>query len=358
MQTTILCPVDHVIHHFSGDLQPIIDFLSNDHPLPQKDQAFPFGTVTADGRLDLCKQKLGVEGITRITAALQHNSVIQHVLLGTNSFGNPGAIAIGEMLKVNTTIETVYLGCNYIESEGVAAICEALETNNTVKSIWFKRNPIGAASIPAIIKLLQKNKNIRTLDLVNVCVGDAIHELLKYLGGNNTIERLYVSGNYMTAPTMIYFNEMLLSNKHLNGLYLSVNNIGNEGLNNLLPALSSNTTLKELSLASCGITNEGILHLCEALKIHNSLDMLDLGYAASTRVLGAKANEITATGAAAIMELNFLHSLDLSKTNLSPETKKEILDHIKVPHVVMDGKSTRGVGPIHPDSRAIKSVYR
>lgn len=358
MHPTILCPVDHVIHQFSGDLQPIIEFIAGNQPLPSTDKVFPVGTITPDGRLDLCKQKLGVEGITRIVAALKQNYLIKHVLLGTNSFGNPGAIAVGELLKVNTTIETVYLGCNYIEEEGCAAICEALELNNTVRSLWFKRNPIGAGSIPSIVRLLQWNPNIRTLDLVNICVGDAIHELLNYLMTNTSIERLYVGGNYMTADTMLYFNKMLSGNKHLQGLYLSANCIGNEGVFNLLPAFAINTTLKELSLASCGITDDGVVRLCEALNIHNSLDMLDLGYAASTRVLAAKGNEISAKGVAAIMKLSFLRSLNLTKTCLPQATKEEILKNTQVPHLVLDGNPSRGVGYIHPDSRAIKSVYR
>lgn len=357
METTILCPVDQVIHHFEGDLQPVLDFLLSNQPLPSTDKVFPVGTITADGRLDMCKQKLGVAGITRVTAALQKNQVIKHVLLGTNAFGNPGAMEIGALLKINTTIETVYLGCNYIESEGCKAICEALEQNNTVKSLWFKRNPIGAESIPSLIRLLQRNKNIRTLDLVNTGRGEGIPELLQYLGSNISIERLYISGNYLTAQTMKFVSDMLMENKHLRSLYVSVNDFGNEGVENLLPGLIVNTTLKELSLASSGITDEGVQQLCAALKIHNSLNMLDLGYAASTRAVGAKANKIAAEGAAAIMELSALQSLNLTRTGFP----KDMIQHIiqkDIPHVVVDGMPAKGVGYMHPDSRAIKSVYR
>lgn len=358
METTIICPVDHVIHECQGDLQPVIDFIAGNQPLPATDRPFPVGTVTADGRLDLCKQKLGVQGMTLIAAALQQNHVIKHVLLGTNAFGNPGAMELAKVLRVNTTIETIYLGCNYMESTGCIALCEALEQNTTVRSIWFKRNPIGAESIPAIIRLLQKNRHIRTLDLVNTCVGEALHELLHYLGNNDTLERLYLSGNRLTASTMAHVNQMLLQNDHLKGLFLSVNNFGDEGVKALLPALSANKTLQEISFASCGVSDEGVQLLCQALSNNPNLVMLDLGYAPSTRVLGAAANQLSAKGVAAIMQLTYLQSLNLTRTNLSADLKALLSAQETIPHVVMDGLPKKGEMLIHPDSKAIKSVYR
>lgn len=142
----IICPVEYVKKDFPftrQELQPVLDFLYANQPLPALDLPFPVGTVTADGRLDMCKRQLGIEGIQLVTNALKHNHTVKHILLGTNAFGNTGATAVADMLKVNSTVETVYLGCNYIEDEGCAAICEALEQNQTVKSTWFKRNPVG-----------------------------------------------------------------------------------------------------------------------------------------------------------------------------------------------------------------------
>lgn len=358
METTIICPVDHVIEECQGDLQPVIDFIATNQPLPATDKVFPVGTVTADGRLDLCKQKLGIQGMTRIAAALQQNHVIRHVLLGTNAFGNPGAMALAAVLRVNTTIETVYLGCNYMESTGCIALCEALEHNSTVKSIWFKRNPIGADSIPAIIRLLEQNHHIRTLDLVNTCVGEALHDLLHYLGNNHTLERLYLSGNHLTAATMVHVNQMLLQNKHLKALFLSVNNFGDEGVKALIPGLSENKTLKEVSFASCGVSDEGVQLLCHALANNPNLVMLDLGYAPSTRVLGAAANQVAAGGVAAIMQLSYLESLNLTRTSLSADLRALLTAQENIPHVVMDGMPRKGDMIIHPDSKAIKSVYR
>lgn len=369
MQTApILCPVDHVTMTFpfpQHHLQPVIDFINSNAPLPATDTAFPVGTITPDGRLDLCKQKLGVAGIQLVAAALKNNRVIKHLLLGTNAFGNPGATAVAELIAVNNTIETVYLGCNYIEQAGCKAICEALQENTSVKSVWFKRNPIGAESMPAIIELLRKNSNIRTVDLVNTGAGEGFHTLLEYLAENDTVERLYLSGNYLTAAAMKYVGKMLSVNKHLKSLYVSVNNIGDEGVAELAPGLINNTSLKDLSLASCGITGKGMELLFTALRANNNIKSLDLGYAASTKALGAKANELSSAAAKLLVEYittqTNLKNLNLGKMSLFEDHSnilRSVIEERNAGHLHMNGYQSKSRYAAHPDSRAIKSVYR
>jgi Ran GTPase-activating protein (RanGAP) involved in mRNA processing and transport len=366
--TKIACPVDHVKITFpfpEQDLQPVIENIANNNSLPAADASFPVGTITADGRLDMCKQQLGVFGIKQVAAALQNNVVVKHILLGTNAFGNQGAKAVAELVTNNNTIETVYLGCNYIEQEGCKAICEALEENQSVKSIWFKRNPIGPESIPAIIKLLSKNKQIRTLDLVNTGVGQGVHALLEYLQENDTIERLYLSGNELTAATMKYVSAMLEKNNRIRSLYLSVNDIGDEGVAELIPGLTNNTSLEELSLSSCGIGDKGMELLFTVLKAKDNIKSLDLGYAPSTRVLGAKANQLSPATAdlliAYIMEQKNVSNLNLGKIQLSEAQKnilKEEFERRNPGSLEMSGYQSKNKFPAHPDSKAIKSVYR
>jgi Ran GTPase-activating protein (RanGAP) involved in mRNA processing and transport len=359
MQTAqLLCPVDHVVMNFPfppQDLQPLIDFLTSNTPLPATNIPFRVGTVTPDGRLDLCKQKLGVQGLELVAKALQSNLVIKHLLLGTNAFGNPGAAAVAALLAVNNTIETVYLGCNYIEHAGCKVICEALEENQTVKSVWFKRNPIGAESMPSIIKLLSKNKRVRTIDLVNTCTGEGFHTLLEYLENNDTIERLYLSGNYLTATTMKYVNKMLTRNTHIKSLFLSVNDIGDDGVGELIPGLTTNTSLEDLSIASCGITDKGLELLLVALQTNKSIKSLDLGYAPSTKALGAKANQLSHEAVRSLIAYitgqTQIVQLDLGKTNVT-EADKNILK------AEIEKRKTGSAYPVHPDSKAIKSVYR
>lgn len=363
----ILCPVDYVKTEFpfpQQNLQPVIEFLNSNTPLPEANTAFPVGTITTDGRLDMCKQQLGIRGLELVAEPLKGNQVVKHLLLGTNAFGNTGAAAVAELVAANKTIETVYLGCNYIEQEGCKAICEAVEASTSVTSVWFKRNPIGAESMPAIIKMLSGNKQLRTLDLVNTNAGEGFHTLFEYMQENDSVERLYLSGNYLTAEAMKHVSKMLAKNKHLRSLYLSVNNIGDEGVAELIPGLAVNTTLEELSLASCGITGKGMELLFTTLQTNNTLISLDLGYAPSTKVLGAKANEMSAAAAALMVEYverqPNLINLNLGKMAL-PEAQRNMLIAAMSQRngcLEMYRYQSERTYPAHADSKAIKSVYR
>ncbi|AEW02206.1 hypothetical protein A4D02_34575 [Niastella koreensis] len=363
----IVCPVDKVKADFpfpQQSLQPVIDFLNSNAPLPSANTAFPVGTITPDGRLDMCKQQLGIRGLELVAAPLMNNQVVKHLLLGTNAFGNTGAAAVAELVAANHSIETVYLGCNYIEQEGCKAICEAVEASPNVKSIWFKRNPIGAESMPAIIKMLSGNKQLRTLDLVNTCAGEGFHLLFEYMENNDSVERLYLSGNYLTATTMKYVNKMVARNKHLKSLYLSVNNIGDEGVAALIPGLAVNATLEDLGLASCGITGKGMELLFTTLQANSNLKSLDLGYAPSTKALGAKANELSVASAALLIEFiegrPNLINLNLGKMNLPEVERNKLIDEMNKRNgsLEMRGYQSERTYPAHADSKAIKSVYR
>jgi Ran GTPase-activating protein (RanGAP) involved in mRNA processing and transport len=343
-------------------IEPVLQFLESNDALPETSLVFPIGTVTNDGRLDLCKQNLGADGARMIVGALKQNQSVKHLLLGTNKIGNQGAIDLSEAIAHNSSLETLYLGCNYIESEGAIALCEALEHNTDIKSVWFKRNPIGKDSVPALINLLKKNSHIRTLDLVNTCLEDGFCDLFDYFKENQSVERLYLSGNYLIPPQyMAHLAGVLTHNKTLKALFVSVNNFGDEGATLLAKGLAQNTTLEELSVASCGLQEAGIICLLDALAQNKNLKHLDLGYASSTRVLQSKGNTLSDVAAQKLLEFieasPQLMSINLIKTNLS-DTYKGLFSKITDRRISIDGLNNKKTIARHPDSQAIKSVYR
>lgn len=359
-----ICPIIETVSPSVSfeKIEPVIQFLESNDVLPETSLVFPVGTVTHDGRLDLCKQNLGVDGAKMIVGALKQNQSVKHLLLGTNKIGNEGAKILSEAIEHNNTLETLYLGCNYIESEGAIALCQALENNTDIKSVWFKRNPIGKDSVPALINLLKKNKNIRTLDLVNTCLEDGFCDLFDYLKENGSIERLYLSGNYLTPQYIRHLSAALERNKTIKALFLSVNNFGDEGADFLAKSLAQNTVLEELSVASCGLQEAGIISLLDALENNKNLKHLDLGYASSTRVLKSKGNEISDKATQKLLkfieESPQLEYLNLVKTNLSG-SNKSLFSNYPNKKIVIDGQNNDNKKiKIHPDSQAIKSVYR
>ena len=63
------------------DLAPLFAHLSDDAPV-ERQTAFARGTLTPDGRLDLCKQVVGPEGIRPLLGAMQFTSRVKRLLLG------------------------------------------------------------------------------------------------------------------------------------------------------------------------------------------------------------------------------------------------------------------------------------
>jgi len=145
INTALHCPLPNPIESSSEvviELKSLIDYLQTDRPIAQK-IVFPRGTVMPDGRLDLCKQDLGVMGCHLVTEALANNDAIASLLLGTNGIGDRGAKDVARLIQRNNRLEIVYLGCNGISSTGIAALAEALTQNQSIAGLWLKRNPIG-----------------------------------------------------------------------------------------------------------------------------------------------------------------------------------------------------------------------
>lgn len=355
VNTDLHCPLPNPIESSSEvviELKCLIDYLQTDRHSAQK-IVFPRGTVMPDGRLDLCKQGLGVMGCHLVTEALANNDAIASLLLGTNGIGDRGAKDVARLIQCNNRLEIVYLGCNAISSTGIAALAEALTHNQSVTGLWLKRNPIGVAGAYYLAEMLRRNTSIRTLDLVNTQIGSrglaAILEVLTYT--NRTVERLYLGGNQIQANQAALLANLLAENPVITGLFINVNHLGDRGVTVLAGGLVENKTPIDLGLASNGIGVEGCDRLLAALQTHPAIGNLDLGYSPSTQVLKAKPNQIGDVGASAIA--NFLRDnqtlfkLNLAKNGITEEGKIALITALeinhKLRHLMLDGRSDRRI---------------
>lgn len=344
------CPLPNSIE--SGEevlinLESLIDYLKKNQPVTQK-IVFPRGTVMPDGRLDLCKQSLGVAGCNLVTEALTNNSAIASLLLGTNGIGDLGAKDVARLIQSNNNLEIIYLGCNAISTTGIAALAEALSDNQSVTGLWLKRNPIGVVGAYYLAEMLRHNRSIRTLDLVNTQIGAeglaAILEVLTYT--NRTVERLYLGGNQIQPSDASLLGNLLANNSVITGLLLNVNHLGDSGVIVLAGGLKENKTLIDLGLASNGMGVEGCNSLLAALSTHPAMGNLDLGYSPSTRVLGAECNQIGDIGASAIANFLKSHStlskLNLARNGITEEGKIALIAGLEINQklcdLTLDGK--------------------
>jgi Ran GTPase-activating protein (RanGAP) involved in mRNA processing and transport len=341
---------------------------------------FPRGTLLPDGRLDLCKQGLGVAGCRAVAAALAGNTFVRSLLLGTNGIGDEGAAVVAELLGANRVLEVVYLGCNGITDVGAKRLTCAVADAPGVCGLWLKRNPIGPGGLRAVAELIRGGTAVRVLDLVNVAPGEpALGDLVGALTDwPNAVESLYLGGNALDESTAPRLAALLGANQTLRGLFLNVNRLGDAGAARLAEGLARNRGLRALGLASNGIGPAGIAALARAARGHPNLAWLDLGYSPSTRVLGCSANRVTGEAVPALVELvgtsACLAELDLTRTGIdragldalaaAAERNPAIasvaytgprvaaLDHL------LAGRAAHGWTSPRPDVSLIRSVYR
>src|SRR5262249_44698663 len=146
--------------------------------------------------------------------------------------------------------------------------------------------------------------------------------------GTAPVERLYLCGNRLGAADVSPLVELLRQSGPLRHLYLSANRL-EEGVRALAPGLRDNRTLLTLSLASNGIGTSGARALTHALTGHPTLRDLDLGYAASTEVLGERSNDLDEAAAALaglLLDNPALRKLDLKRAGLTDRGAAVLLD--------------------------------
>lgn len=330
-----------------AELQPLLAHLNADSA-PRSDQHFLRGAHLRDGRLDLCKQSLGTDNCLRVAEALQRNTQVRSLMLGTNAIGDVGAHAVARLAVHNPHLEVLYLGCNNIGPEGAQHLGDALARAEQLSGLWLKRNPVGPEGARSLARMLRTNRHLRVLDLVNTALGDeGVHALVDALcSDNRTLQGLYLSGNALGSSAAASLARLLREAPQIRGLYLSVNRLGDEGVAELAEGLAVNSTLRALDLASNGIGPSGARALFAAARHHPALQSLSLGYALSTKVLGAQANRLGDDGARLVAELlaanTGLRQLDLVRNGITPSGLAEVAQALcrndQVVQLTVDGK--------------------
>lgn len=356
------CPVEGVPTPDLSDFAPLLSRLACAAPL-LADERFSHGTLRSDGRLDLCKQNLGVVGCRAVTGALRESNLVHSLLLGTNGIGDEGAALVAELVRVRP-LRTVYLGCNLIGPAGAGALAGAVQHQPEVRALWLKRNPIGPEGAAALATLLRGNTTLRTLDVVNTGIGEAgATDILRALAGDNaTLEHLYLSGNGLTPAVLPEVLAVLERHPALRGLYLSVNVLGDEGAALLAGALARTRTLEALSLASNNLSDLGLSALLGAAVGHTSLQSLDLGDAPSARALGAAPNRAGPGSRAAVQKLRqrpgTLRLLSLPRLDAANLEAMTTAESSPLRIRITGQQDTGGPAPHHPDAADVRSLYR
>ncbi|WP_459799613.1 leucine-rich repeat domain-containing protein [Herbidospora sp. RD11066] len=356
----------------SADLDPLLARLADDRAVAA-DEVFPLGALRPDGRVDLCKQGLGVPGVARLLPVATASPHAVHLLLGTNAIGDDGARAVAGALGEGHRLRTLYLGCNRIGPDGTAALADRLGGDGTVRALWLKRNPVGAAGVRALAAMLGRNTTLRTLDLFNTGLTMASLEVLvsALLTRETPLERLFLGGNGL-GPGAAPLLAALITGTGLRELYVQSNHLGDEGAA-ILAAASDPDRPVRLGLGGNGIGPNGATALADALA---GIDSLDLGRPLSERSLGAPPNttgDLGVNALAGALSGSPLRRLELRHTGLTGRGAKALLagvpEDTRLEYVGLGPGLPRRVkrsftprlrpaAPAHPDLVAIGSLYR
>ena len=189
-------------------------------------KACPVGVLQGVTCLNIIRNNIGDDGITRLATALQANTTMKELAIDFNCgiTGN-GAEFLGRGLSVNSSLEELYISFTSIGDEGVAHIANALQTNTTMKVLNVSKCGIS-------------------------CKG--AESLARALSVNSSLEKLKITFNILS----------------------------DNGKAHIATARQANSTLKSLSLDddSCIETDKAALSLGAALTTNTSMKVMRLGW--------------------------------------------------------------------------------
>lgn len=268
---------------------------------------FPKGALCTDGRLDLCKQVIGPEGVFDLEKSLVIDGMstdpkVKSLLLGNNIAGPKLAEAVSRMIKnKSTNIKIWYIAGNHLDAKGIAPVMEALEQDQYVDQLWLKRNPLKPEGGYMMQKMLSMNNHLKILDLTNVgLLDEGCSAVCKAISSNpnSAISVLYLSSNGIRLRGLQHVVDMLKVRK-MYQVGLACNRLGDEGAAMIATVLDR---IEDLEMSSCGLGYKGIEAISAALVTNTTLKVLDVGFLKSTNALGEVPNAMGNKGAVALAE--------------------------------------------------------
>ncbi|KAF2074951.1 hypothetical protein CYY_003737 [Polysphondylium violaceum] len=312
------------------ELGPLGEYLVKNLDLTQENNKFTRGTVTPDGRLDLCKQNIGPDGAKFVGSVLSKNTHIKHLLMGDDSLGPQGAKEVAQIIRENPNLETIYLGCNYFKEEGSAYLADALKDNTHIKNLWIKRNELGVGGAKNIASMIASNIHLETLDLItNVITSEAMRIIVEegFLKNPETkIKTLLLDSNPLGPEGYRYLSQ-IISDKRFNIETLSLEHTepGDLGCKYLCEAMKENQSIKELSLKSNHLPPSVGVYFGEMLAVNKALETIQFGHSKNYDIVGGLANKLNDDAVKDILNgLKFSTKLNVIDITFNDYTEKSL----------------------------------
>jgi len=221
--------------------------------------------------------KLDNESIEKLAGGLEDHlsknsgGSLKVLRLKGNRIGNRGVQALEFLFRSSSTLEELDLSENCIGSKGAASVLESLGQNKVgipLKNLNLAQNEIWDLSGNSHHHQSSHTKTGNNKSKEN-------HQRsYSFLHTNSTILELNLDGNCLHDEGAEFVADALHLNRHncvLKKLYLGYNGIGDSGTIALAKTLESNTSLRILGLAENDITNTGARALLSALAVNVSM---------------------------------------------------------------------------------------
>ena len=210
---------------------------------------------------------------TELGLVLKTNETLVELYLESNRITHEGFITIGDALKSNKKLSILNLNNNNIDITSLTLTF--LSDNNSITKLYLTGNKIDETGIAVIAKILKENtkKYLDTLYLENSKIGyEGVIALADALITNKTLKALDIGGNNIGIIGAKVIANALEKNKTLNNIYMYNNSITDDGAIALANALITNTTLKELDIGENNIGIIGAIVIANALEKNKTLN--------------------------------------------------------------------------------------
>ncbi len=183
--------------------------------------------------------------------ALHDSTTLRTLKLANCGLTNSDALVLAYALTGNTTLRLLDISENQIGKEGVSAMGVMLRNNSCLTSLIMHSNHIGAGSLAEVGRALAVNTTLRRLDLShNQHESSDLSQLYEGLVHNTTLDTLHITDVDPKAHSLVN----LVNHSSLVHMSFALYTLSDNEAMTLAEALQANTSLRYLEIAPCTLT--------------------------------------------------------------------------------------------------------
>ena len=243
--------------------------------------------------LDLSSNHFNDDDAEKIVHGFFKSSTLQELDFSNNNITTKGASLISEFLQngvklrmswnnhfIDTGDSLVDYAQKSISDIDTRIMANILRKNNTVTKLNLSQNRITANGAKSISKCINCNSALKEIDVSKNKISNfGLIKMAAAMKRNKTLQSLNVSFNNISDDGAIAISECLKnSNNILQALNLSHNKISDDGAVAISECLEGNNTLQDLNMSHNKISEEGIISIGKVLKINATLQIIDISY--------------------------------------------------------------------------------